>query len=187
MQVSAAPLERSESEISCMNSQSFLGDGAPVKTLDTEPGVSSRVCKCSLLAHLCWEHRAAHDTLGRRTKVPCFTFPLTYIHFPGQFFLSVSFKKLQSPGYIPRENHTLLDSHLSVPCFIRDSLVDQMVKNLPAVWETWVRSLGGEDPLEEGTATHSNLLAYYCPRGKPPWTEVPGRLQSMGSQRVGHD
>ena len=39
----------------------------------------------------------------------------------------------------------------------------QMVKNLPAMWETWVRSLGLEDPLEEGMATHSNLLAFYCP------------------------
>ena len=62
--------------------------------------------------------------------------------------------------------------HLSVPCFIRASLVAQMVKNPPAVQETWVQSLGGEEPLEEGLATDSNLLAYYCPWGLPPWTEV---------------
>ena len=62
------------------------------------------------------------------------------------------------------------------------SLVAQMVKNLPVMWETWVRSLSWEDPLEEGMATHSNILAW-----KIPWTEEPSWLQSMGSQRVGHD
>ena len=69
----------------------------------------------------------------------------------------------------------------------RASLVAQMVKNLPAMQETCVQSLGWEDPLEEGMTAHSNLLAYYCPQGLSPWTEVSGRLQSMGSQRVGHD
>ena len=53
------------------------------------------------------------------------------------------------------------------------SLVAQMVKNLPAVWKTWVRSLGGEDPLEEGIATHSSILAW-----RIPWTEEPGGLYS---------
>ena len=53
----------------------------------------------------------------------------------------------------------------------------QLVKNLPAMRETWVRSLGQEDPLEKGKATHSIILAW-----KIPWTEEPGRLQSMGSQ-----
>ena len=62
------------------------------------------------------------------------------------------------------------------------SLVTQMVKNLPAVWETWVRSLGREDPLEKEMATHSSILAW-----RIPWTEEPGGLQSTGSQRVGHD
>ena len=56
------------------------------------------------------------------------------------------------------------------------------VKNLPAVQETWVRSLSREDPLEEGMATHSSMLAW-----RIPWTEEPGRLQSMGLQTVGHD
>ena len=54
-----------------------------------------------------------------------------------------------------------------------------MVKRLPAMQETWVRSLGGEVPLEKEMATHSSTLAW-----KIPWTEEPGRLQSMGSQRV---
>ena len=51
----------------------------------------------------------------------------------------------------------------------------QIVKNPPAMWETWVRSLGWEDPLEKGTATHSSILAWRIPR-----TEEPGGLQSMG-------
>ena len=62
------------------------------------------------------------------------------------------------------------------------SLVAHLVKNLPAVRETWVRSLGWEDPLEKGMATHSSILAW-----RIPWTEEPYGLQSMGSQRGGHD
>ena len=58
----------------------------------------------------------------------------------------------------------------------------QIVKHLPAVQEIWVRSLGREDPLEKEMATHSSTLAW-----KIPWMEVPGKLQSMGSRRVGHD
>ena len=56
------------------------------------------------------------------------------------------------------------------------------VKNLPSVQETWVQSLGQEDPLEKGMGTHSSVLAW-----RIPWTEEPGGLQSMGSQRVRHD
>ena len=62
------------------------------------------------------------------------------------------------------------------------SLVAQMVKHLPAVRETWVQSLGQEDPLEKEMATHSSILAWEI-----PWTEEPDRPQSMGSQRAGHD
>ena len=58
----------------------------------------------------------------------------------------------------------------------------QTIKYLPAIWETWVPSLSGEDPLEKGMATHSSILAWEIPR-----TEEPGALQSLGSQRVGHD
>ena len=58
----------------------------------------------------------------------------------------------------------------------------QTVKRLPAMWETWVRFLGREDPLEKEMAIHSSILAW-----KIPWMEEPDRLQSMGSQRVGHD
>ena len=62
------------------------------------------------------------------------------------------------------------------------SMVAQKVKNLPAMQETGVRSLGWEDPLEKGMATHSFILGWRIPR-----TEKPGRLQSMGSQTVRHD
>ena len=57
-----------------------------------------------------------------------------------------------------------------------------MVKHLPAMLETWIQSLGQEDLLEKEMATHSSVLAW-----KIPWLEEPGRLQSMGSQRVRHD
>ena len=62
------------------------------------------------------------------------------------------------------------------------SLVAQMVKNLPAMQEAWVRSLDWEDPLEEGMATHSSILTW-----RIPWTEEPGGLQSLGLQRIGYD
>ena len=62
------------------------------------------------------------------------------------------------------------------------SLVAQTEKNLPAMQETWVRSLGWEDPIEKGMATRSSIPAW-----RIQWTEEPGGLQSMGSQRVGHD
>ena len=61
------------------------------------------------------------------------------------------------------------------------SPVAQMVKNSPAMPETWVQSLGWDGPLEKGMATHSSILAW-----RIPWTEEPGGLQSLGSQRVGH-
>ena len=61
-------------------------------------------------------------------------------------------------------------------------LVARMVKNLPVMWEIWVRFLGWEDPLEKGMATHFSILAW-----RIPWTEEPGRLQSMGLQKVTKD
>ena len=68
------------------------------------------------------------------------------------------------------------------PLFLQASLVAQMVKNLPAMQETWVRLLGWEDPLEEVIATHSSILAWRIPQA-----EEPSGLQSMGLQRVGHE
>ena len=58
----------------------------------------------------------------------------------------------------------------------------QTVKCLPAMWETWVQSLGREDPMEKGVATHSSTVTW-----RIPWREEPGGLWSMGSQRVGHE
>ena len=72
--------------------------------------------------------------------------------------------------------------HLGVGGLETDSLVAQMVKNLPAMQKNWVRSLGQEDRLEKAIATHSSILAW-----RILWTEEPGKLQSMGSQRVRHN
>ena len=58
----------------------------------------------------------------------------------------------------------------------------QTVKNLPTIWETQVQPLGQEEPLEKGMGTHASIVAW-----RIPWTEKPGRLQSIGLQRVGHD
>ena len=81
--------------------------------------------------------------------------------------------------YISKEG----DKRLKVlPQHLGASLVAQMVNNLPAVQEIWVWFLGQEDPLEKGVATHYSILAW-----RIPWTEEPGSLQPMGSQRVGHD
>ena len=63
-----------------------------------------------------------------------------------------------------------------------DIYLAQAVKRLPTMWETWVQSPSREDFLEKEMATHSSILAW-----KIPWTEGPGGLQPMGSQRVGHD
>ena len=71
--------------------------------------------------------------------------------------------------------------HIFVPLLVllllSSSLIGQLVKNLPAVWETWVQSLDQEDPLGKEMATNSSMLAWSI-----PWAEEPGRLQSMGSQ-----
>ena len=70
----------------------------------------------------------------------------------------------------------------SIEFSIGPSLVAQMVQNLPVMQETQVQALGWEDPLEKGMATHSGILTW-----RIPWTEEPGRLQSMGLQRVRHN
>ena len=77
-----------------------------------------------------------------------------------------------------------LEEERTEQCFegVKASLVAQRLKCLPGIQETQVRSLDQEDPLEKGMATHSNTLPW-----RIPWREKPGRLQSMGSQRVGHN
>ena len=74
------------------------------------------------------------------------------------------------------------ETYINYSPFLGINLVAQRVKCLPTMWETRVQPLGWEALLEKAMATHSNILAW-----KIPWTEEPGRLQSMGSQRVGHD
>ena len=78
--------------------------------------------------------------------------------------------------------HLLHQSHFLLWYNRHASLVAQTVRHLPAMWETRIRFLGREDPLEKEMAIHSSTLAW-----KIPWTEEPDRLQSMGSQRIGHD
>ena len=87
-------------------------------------------------------------------------------------------------GYSPRgckESDTTERLHFHI-LRMRASPVAQLVKNPPAMWETWVQSLGREDLLEKEIAAHSSILAW-----RIPWTEEPGRLQSMGLQRTDHD
>ena len=88
---------------------------------------------------------------------------------------SFFFWNMYAQFFIPTEINIRIISSKSI--FKAHSLVAQLVKNLPAVWETCLLSLGWEDPLEEGKATHSSILAW-----RTPWT-----IQSMGSQGVGHD
>ena len=84
--------------------------------------------------------------------------------------------------YKPPEHLALKASRTYFQESHKASLVAQMIRHLSPMLETWVRSLGWEDPLEKEMATHSSTLAW-----KIPWTEEPGGLQSVGSQRVGHD
>ena len=88
--------------------------------------------------------------------------------------ISISYQK---PPYTHTHTHTYVHIYTH-----RASQVALVVKNPTVIHETWVRSLGGEDPLEKEMVTHSSILAW-----RIPWTEEPGGLQSIGSQRVGHD
>ena len=86
------------------------------------------------------------------------------------------------PGSIPRSGKSAGEG-IGYPLqYSWGSLLAQLVRNLPAVRETWVLSLGWEDPLEKGMATHFRILPW-----RIPWTEEPGGLPSIGLQRVGHE
>ena len=98
------------------------------------------------------------------------------------FIIAVSFARWQHLTSTTVQAATdLLAFSISVP-FLWASLMAQMINNLPAMWETWVQSLGQEDPLEKEMATHCSILAWEI-----PWTEEPGGLQPMELQRVGHN
>ena len=89
---------------------------------------------------------------------------------------------LKCNEYLPSALRSTLKIIISFKCHCYSSLVAQTVKNLPAMQETWVLSLGWEDALEKQMATHSSVLAW-----RIPGTGEPGGLPSMGSHRVGHD
>ena len=91
---------------------------------------------------------------------------------------STFISSLRDISQSPRANEQLSKYSLCTQA----SLVAQLVKNPPVMQETWVRSLGWEDPLEKGKAAHSSILAW-----RIPWTEEPGGLQPVGSQRIRHD
>ena len=107
---------------------------------------------------------------------------------PPSFFLGLLVTVLNSFSIANWTPSNLQDSSFGIIFFfmsfytVQASLMAQLVKNPPAMWEIWVWSLGWEDPLEKGMATHSSILSW-----RIPWTGEPSRLQSIGSQRVGHN
>ena len=102
-------------------------------------------------------------------------------HFRGSSAGKESACGAGDPGLIPRPGRSAGEGIGYLLQYTWTSLVGQMVKNPPSMQETWVQSLGWEDPLK-GMATHSSILAWGI-----PWTEEAGRLQSMGLQRGGHN
>ena len=114
----------------------------------------------------------------------CFCFVFVFSFFLDLFLHSfpVAYWAIYQPGELIFQCPIFLPFHTMYTYNWWASLVAQRLKCLPAMWETWVRSLGWEDPLEKEMATHSSILAW-----KIPWTEEPGGLQSMGLQRVRHD
>ena len=104
---------------------------------------------------------------------------LLHLFIPKSFFAgsSIILKSVLVSPFLTSLSYLFLHSFNQ-----RASLVAQTVKNLPAMQDTWIRPLSWEDPLEKGMATHSSILAWII-----PWAEEPGRLQFMGSRRVGHD
>ena len=110
------------------------------------------------------------------------TLSIALKNFPGDSDNKASAYSAGDPGSIPESRRSPGEGNGNPLQYSWTSLVAQTVKRLPIMWETQVRSLGQEDLLEEEIAIHSSILAW-----KIPWMEEPSRLQSMGSQRVGHD
>ena len=102
--------------------------------------------------------------------------------FPGSSVGKESICNIGDPGLIPGSGRSPGEGIVYPLQYSWTSLVAQMIKNPPTMGETWVRSLGWEDSLEECMATHSSILAW-----RTPQTEEPSSLQSIGSQRIEHD
>ena len=113
------------------------------------------------------------------TYFACFTQVVVVVK-PGPNVAVIVFYEGQGSRW--QERQASAQSKQSIPVFTRASLVAQTVRNLHAMQEIQVQFLGWEDPLEKGMATHSSILAW-----RISWTEEPGELQSMGSQRVRHN
>ena len=109
-------------------------------------------------------------------------YQMIFMSFPGSSDGKESAYNAGDPGSIPGSGRSPGKQRGYPLQYSWASLVAQMVKNLPTMQDTWVQSLGQEDPPEEDMATHSSILAW-----RIPWTEEPVRLQSMELQRVGHD
>ena len=109
--------------------------------------------------------------------------PASFINLCGQklvfLYLRGLSKKVTGLGGLHQQNYLKERNFRKLTLA---SLVAQRLKRLPSMWETWVRFLGQEDPLEKEMVTHSSILAW-----RIPWTEEPGGLQSTGSQRPGHN
>ena len=140
-----------------------------------------------LTLYLCsfWCSNCPHFlTSGWETLSSFDVIPGVFDHFFGFWYLKIFqahlFPAPELESSIPPKNSGSFSRELVFETGA--SLVAQMVKHLPAMWETWVWSLGWEDPLEMEMATHSSTLAW-----KIPWMEEAGRLQSIGLQRVRHD
>ena len=115
----------------------------------------------------------------KQIHIYIYVYTYTYLSFTGSSAGKESAYNAGDLGLIPGCGRSPGERIGYPPQYSWASLVMQMVKNLLATRETWVWSLGQEDPLEEGLATHSRILAW-----RIPWTEGPGGLQSRGSQRV---
>ena len=157
---------------------------------------SKAIKKGFTLSSLTLKAKCNGSIVRRRQYLSGFVYYFVHI-LCSKSFSSVSWRRSPSHftqvcnGVSPRDEFTSgLQSCMVLPhCVISEVLdgisycmVAQRLKHLPAMWETWVWSLGREDPLEKEMATHSSILAW-----RIPWTEEPGGLQSTGLQRVGHD
>ena len=121
---------------------------------------------------------------GVGIEITSFEFEHHYLLFGASLVAQLVKKKkaacnAEDPGSIPGSGSSPEEGIGHPLQYPWASLVTQTIKNSPGMWETWVRSLGWEDPLEEGMATHSSILSW-----RIPWTEEPGGLQSMGSQKT---